>query len=197
MSDIKCSACKTILSEPLPERCPSCQLEGLNRMFLTLEDYEDWKKNVLNKHLMKMNCQIFAGYGGVLLLIGNVLYGFGDNTQGQYGLNHIGKKIDKPEKIADNVISTDAGYNYSLYLDAEGKVHFLGNSGIPFKERFNQGNLIFKKIYTAKRCDIFWGEDLNGDLYVWGANLLERHGFIDDIHPNLYKSEELLKVLRQ
>ena len=166
-----CPACNAMLSEPLPERCPVCNLEGLNRIFLNLEDYEDWKKNILDEHMKKLrNHKISVGYDGVLVLLGDGrLFGFGNNTQGQYCPRRIGEKIDKPEKIADNVISAAAGYNYSLYLDAEGKVHFLGNSGIPFKERFEQGNLVFKEVYAKNNDDIFWVVDEAGKSYIWGV----------------------------
>ena len=172
MSDIKCPACKTILSEPLPERCPSCQLEGLNRMFLTLEDYKDWKRNVLEEHIKTLcNHKISVGHDGVLVLLSNgQLFGLGNNTQGQYCPRRIGEYIDKPEKIADGVISAAAGYNYSLYLDSNGKVHFLGNSGVPYKERFDQCDFVFKKVFACNYSDIFGVEDIDGNFYVWGDN---------------------------
>ena len=160
MSELKCPACKTVLTEPLPERCPVCKLEGLNRMFLTLEDYKDWKKNVLDEHIKKLrNHKIFVGDAHVLVLMDDgTLFQILDN---------------KPKKIAENVKSVAAGYNYSLYLDDVGKVHFLGNSGIPFKERFKQGDLVFKKVFARLDIDIFGAEDTDGHFYIWGNNYSE------------------------
>lgn len=171
MSELKCPACGNVLSEPLPKRCPVCQLEGINKMFLTLEDYKNWKKKILDVHIGKLrNHRVSVGYDGVLVLLGDGrLFGFGNNTQGQYCPRRIGEKIDTPEKIADNVISVAAGYNYSIYLDANGKLHFLGNSGIPFKERFDQGSLIFKEVYAKNNKDVFWAVDKNGEVYIWGT----------------------------
>ena len=160
MSELKCPACTTVLSEPLPERCPTCQLEGLNKMFLTLEDNKNWKKTVLNEHIKKLrNHKIFVGEAHVLLLCD-------DGRLFQV----IEDKNEKMEIVARNVISATAGYNYSLYLDTEGKVHFIGNSGIAFKERFNQGDLAFKKIFARQDVDVFGAEDIDGNFYVWGDN---------------------------
>lgn len=157
MSELKCPACKAPLSEPLPERCPVCQLEGINRMFLTLEDYEDWKKNVLDEHIKKLrNHKIFVGEVHVLVLMD-------DGTLFQIEGN-------KPAKVAENVKSVATGYNYSLYLDSASKVHFLGNSGISFKERFKQDALVFKKVFARLDIDIFGAEDIDGNFYVWGDN---------------------------
>ena len=171
MSELKCPACKTVLSKPLPECCPVCKLEGLNSMFLTLEDYEHWKTAVLDEHIKKSrNHRVSVGHDGVLVLLGDGrLFGFGNNTQGQYCPHRIGEKIATPEKIADNVISAAAGYNYSIYLDANGKVHFLGNSGIPFKERFDQSDFVFKEVYAKNNKDVFWAVDKNYKIYTWGA----------------------------
>lgn len=158
MGELKCPACKTALSKPLPERCPVCKLEGLNRMFLTLEDYEDWKKNVLDEHIKKLrNHKIFVCDAQHVLVL------MDDGTLFQIEGN-------KPAKVAENVKSVAAGYNYSLYLDSDGKVHFLGNSGIPFKERFKQGDLVFKKVFARLDIDIFGAEDTDGHFYVWGNN---------------------------
>lgn len=162
MSELKCPACTTVLSEPLPERCPTCQLEGLNKMFLTLEDNKNWKKTVLNEHIKKLrNHKIFIGAAHVLILLND---GKLFQIEGNY----------EPTKIAENVVSATAGYNYSLYLDAEGKVHFLGNSGIPFKERFNQGNLVFKEVYAHRKIDIFGVRDVDNNFYAWGDNHSEK-----------------------
>ena len=157
MSEIKCPACKATLTEPLPERCPVCNLEGLNRMFLTLEDYEEWKTNVLEEHMKKLcNYKFFAGVTQFLVLLDNgTLFQIVDS---------------KPVKVAEKVTSVAAGYNYSLYLDVAGKVHFIGNSGIAFRERFNQSNLIFKKVFARRDSDIFGAEDIDGNFYVWGEN---------------------------
>ena len=168
----KCPACKTELPEPLPERCPVCNLDGLNQIFLTREDYEYWKENVLAKHIKKMRTyKVSVGHDGVLVLLRDgKLFGFGNNTQGQYCPNHIGEKIIVPQEIAEDVISASAGYNYSLYLDAHGKVHFLGNSGIPFKERFEQGDLVFEEVFARNDVDIFGARTNDGKFYVWGDN---------------------------
>ena len=176
MHEIKCPACKAILAEPLPKSCPVCHLKGINQMFLTREDYDDWKKHVLDEHIKNLRPnRISAGYDGILILLGDGrLFGFGNNTQGQYCPCHIGEKIEKPEKIADGVISAAAGYNYSLYLDTDGKIHFLGNSGIPFKERFTQGDLVLKEVYAKNDIDIFGAEDIYGNFYIWGDNHSEQ-----------------------
>ena len=96
MSEIKCPACKATLTEPLPERCPVCQLEGINRMFLTHEEYENWKKTILEEHIKKTrNHRVSVGHDGVLVLLGDGrLFGFGNNTQGQYCPHHIGEIIN-------------------------------------------------------------------------------------------------------
>lgn len=160
MSELKCPACKTALSKPLPERCPVCNLEGVNRMFLTCEDYEHWKTTVLDEHIKKLrNHKIFVGDAHVLVLMD-------DGTLFQIEGN-------KPVKVVENVKSVAAGYNYSLYLDSAGKVHFLGNSGIPFKERFKQGNIVFKEVYARSNIDIFGATDSIGNFYVWGDNSLQ------------------------
>lgn len=93
--------------------------------------------------------------------------------------------------VAENVISAAAGYNYSIYLDRKGKIYFLGNSGIPFKKRFEQGNLVFKNVYAATDNDIFGAETQNGDFYVWGDNHSE---LIENFKENFICNWKIVEV---
>ena len=170
----KCPACGSIVSSPLPKLCPVCQLEGINRMFLTREDYEEWKKTILDEHIKNLR---LVGKSHILSLRGDGrLYQFINNEM---------------ELIAENVISAAAGYNYSIYLDSSGQVHFLGNSGIPFKERFSQGDLVFKSVYANTDIDIFGAENSDGNFYIWGDNHSE---LIESLQQRLVCEWKIVKV---
>ena len=105
----------------------------------------------------------------------------------------IEDKNEKMEIVARNVISATAGYNYSLYLDTEGKVHFIGNSGIAFKERFNQGDLAFKKVFARRDIDIFGAEDIDENFYVWGDNHSEQ---LETKSETFLKELDIILVLK-
>lgn len=155
MEQRKCPTCGNVITSTSISECPVCHFRELDRMFLTLDDYEVWREEVLEPYFKKWNewkCYIVktsvesvqfhikirrdigehrvsAGQGGGLVLLGDgKLYGFGDNLNGQYYPTYIGKTISEPLKIADDVISMAVGYNFSVYLDADGRVYFLENS---------------------------------------------------------------------
>ena len=51
----------------------------------------------------------------------------------------------------------------------DGKLHFVGDSGIPFKERFSFDGVI-RGVSAEPDRDVFYLTDENGDRYFFGAN---------------------------
>ena len=116
--------------------------------------------------------QEFHGIGGTLALSAvGILYGTGWDLVYAYGVDYdpTAALSAPPVKIAENVVSAAAGYNYGLYVTADGKLHFIGDSGIPYAERFAFDGRICRVFAEADR-DVFSLEDEKGDIWRWGCN---------------------------
>ena len=114
----------------------------------------------------------YSGEGGKLILSDSgVLYGSGWDLTYAYGVEYSEEKAKAadPVMIAANVISAAAGYNYALYVTGDGKLHFIGDSGIPFKERFSFDGRI-KEVFAKPDRNEFRLIDENGVSYAWGDN---------------------------
>ncbi len=117
----------------------------------------------------------FSGEGGRLILTADgILYGSGWDITFPYGVDYSEEKAKaaEPVKIAENVISASAGYNYALYVTEDGLLHFVGDSGLPFRERFYFDGKI-KEVFAEPDRDVFSLFDEKGDKYVWGDNHCE------------------------
>ena len=116
--------------------------------------------------------RIFSGVGGTLTLTADgALYGAGWDLRIPYGVDYdpAAALAAEPVKIAEGVISAAAGYNYGLYVTADGTLHFVGSSGIPYAERFAFDGVI-REVFAEPDRDVFRMTDENGEAYVWGNN---------------------------
>ena len=116
--------------------------------------------------------QVFHGEGGVLMLSAEgILNGTGWDLVYAYGVDYDPSAAlsAPPVKIAENVVSAAAGYNYGLYVTADGKLHFIGDSGIPYAERFAFDGRI-RRVFAEADRDVFSLEDEKGDIWHWGCN---------------------------
>ena len=111
--------------------------------------------------------------GGTLWLSKDgVLFGAGWDLSIPYGVDYdpAAALAAPPVKIAEDVISAAAGYNYGLYVTGDGALHFIGTSGIPFAERFAFDGRI-AEVFAEPDRDVFRLKDEAGETYVWGDNL--------------------------
>ena len=132
--------------------------------------------------------QAFHGDGGILMLSADgILCGVGWNLVYAYGVDYDPSAAlsAPPVKIAENVVSAAAGYNYGLYVTADGKLHFIGDSGIPYAERFAFDGRI-RRVFAEADRDVFSLEDEKGDIWRWGCNL----GF--DLEDKIMKPRAVL-----
>ena len=114
----------------------------------------------------------FHGEGGTLTLSAKgILNGAGWDLVYAYGVDYdpVAALSAPPVKIAENVISAAAGYNYGLYVTADGILHFIGDSGIPYAERFAFDGRI-RRVFAEADRDVFSLEDEKGDIWRWGCN---------------------------
>ena len=114
----------------------------------------------------------FSGVGGTLTLTASGdLYGAGWDLTVPYGVDYdpAAALAAPPVKIAEGVISAAAGYNYGLYVTADGTLHFIGSSGIPYPEYFAFDGRI-AEVFAEPDRDVFRLTDGNGEAYVWGDN---------------------------
>ena len=113
-----------------------------------------------------------VGLGGKLWLSKEgVLTGAGWDLSIPYGVDYdqTAALAAPPVRIAEGVVSASAGYNYGLYVTADGKLHFIGSSGIPFAERFAFEGRIAEVSAQPDR-DVFRLKDHAGETYIWGDN---------------------------
>lgn len=130
----------------------------------------------------------FYGEGGRLVLTDSGrLYGSGWNLTFLYSVDYSEEKAKAaaPVLLAENVISAAAGYNYALYVTDDGTLHFVGDSGIPYKERFSFEGKV-REVYAEPDRDVFRLTDENGDRYIFGENRL------GEIRPLIYKVHAVL-----
>ena len=116
--------------------------------------------------------RVFSGLGGTLRLSENgVLSGVGWDLSIPYGVDYDpdAALTAPPVRIADDVISAAAGYDYGLYVTADGMLHFIGSSGIPYAERFAFDGRICE-VFAKPDRDVFRLADKAGDSWVWGDN---------------------------
>ena len=114
----------------------------------------------------------FSSLGGTLRLDDDgVLRGAGWDLSLPYGVDYdpAAALAAKPVKIAEDVISAAAGYNYGLYVTADGALHFIGSSGIPYAERFAFDRRV-REVFAEPDRDVFRLTDEKGETYVWGDN---------------------------
>ena len=119
---------------------------------------------------------MFSGLGGTLTLsAGGELYGAGWNLSLPYGPHYDAEaaKGAAPVRIAGGVISAAAGFNYGLYVTQDGALHFIGDSGLPFAERFAFEGRV-REVWAAPDRDEFRLTDERGETWVWGNNLSGR-----------------------
>ncbi len=115
---------------------------------------------------------VFSGLGGTLRLDDDgVLRGAGWDLSLPYGVDYdpAAALTAPPVKIAEDVISAAAGYNYGLYVTADGALHFIGSSGVPFAERFAFDGRV-REVFAEPDRDVFRLKDEAGNTYTWGDN---------------------------
>ena len=115
----------------------------------------------------------FSGAGGRLTLTREgTLYGAGWDLVFPFEADYdsAAALAAPPVKIAEGVISAAAGYNYGLYVTADGTLHFIGSSGLPYTERFAFGRKI-REVFADANQDVFRLTDEAGESWVWGDNL--------------------------
>ena len=115
----------------------------------------------------------FTGLGGRLTLTPEgSLYGVGWDLVIPYGVDYdlAAALAAEPVKIAGDVVSAAAGYNYGLYVTSDGTLRFVGGSGIPYAERFAFGRGI-REVFARPDRDVFRLTDEAGESWVWGDNL--------------------------
>ena len=130
----------------------------------------------------------FYGEGGRLVLTDSGrLYGSGWNLTFLYSADYSEEKAKAaaPVLLAENVISAAAGYNYALFVTDDGTLHFVGDSGIPYKERFSFEGKV-REVYAEPDRDVFRLTDENGDRYIFGENRL------GEIRPLIYRVHAVL-----
>lgn len=105
-----------------------------------------------------------------------VLYGWGDNTDGQVAPSQSALYIYKPTKIMENVIDVSAGESHTVVLTADGTAYgwgsnFEGELGFAANEKTNSAVKLMSGIkdIAAGNCfTLLVGED--GQLYTSGLN---------------------------
>lgn len=109
--------------------------------------------------------------GRLTLTPEGVLYGVGWDLVLPYGVDYdpAAALAAPPVKIADGVISAAAGYNYGLYVTADGSLRFIGGSGLPYAERFAFDGMI-REVFADPDRDLFRLTDEAGEHWVWGDN---------------------------
>lgn len=119
-----------------------------------------------------MKDRTFTGVGGRLTLTAEGgLYGVGWDLTIPYGADYdpAAALAAPPVKIAEGVVSAAAGYNYGLYATADGSLHFVGNSGIPYAERFAFDGRV-REVFADPDRDVFRLTDEADESWVWGDN---------------------------
>ena len=120
-----------------------------------------------------MKDRTLTGVGGRLTLTPTgELYGVGWDLAVPYGVDYdpADALAAPPVKIAEGVLSAAAGYNYGLYVTADGSLRFVGSSGIPYAERFAFDGKI-REVFAEPDRDVFRLTDEAGGRWVWGDNL--------------------------
>ena len=105
-----------------------------------------------------------------------VLYGWGDNTDGQVAPSQKAQYIYKPTKIMDNVINVSAGESHTVVLTADGTAYGWGSNsegelGFAANTKTNEAVKLMSGIKDIAAGDGFTllvGED--GKLYASGIN---------------------------
>jgi len=172
-----CPACGASLNREL-NRCPKCGLEGLSRVFLSREDYQDWVRDVLEPHKQmlqarKRPCRVYAGLGFGLILTGaGDLYGFGSNATGCLG-ETTDENVLTPVPMAKNVVSAAAGYCCTIYLGEDGEVRLIGRSQVDYMKCFQLPAGRIKAVYASPVQNVFWLRMDNDSLWSWGSNIKE------------------------
>ncbi len=142
----------------------------LGELGVALPDSQRLKKG--RRSTMSDNSRSFSGLGGRLTLMPDgTLYGVGWDLAIPYGVDYdpAAALAAPPVKLAEDVISAAAGYNYGLYVTADAALHFLGSSGVPYAEYFAFDGTI-REVFTEPDRDMFRLTDEAGDTYVWGDN---------------------------
>lgn len=109
-----------------------------------------------------MKTIVSAGVGHSLILKENGdLFGIGDNQNGQLGVNK--PQVERAVRIAENIASVNAGNLFSLTVDKQGKLSFLGS------EEFGKLSFQEKPVRAAmpgiSGCNIIAKD---GSLWFWG-----------------------------
>ena len=160
----KCPACGEALA-PGTAQCPNCQLEGLDQIFLSRADYDNWVRKVLKPHMGKVSRRVFSDESTLLILTGSgELYGMGGNSSGQI-VENGGDYIREPVHMAPNVISAAVSGHYSIFATEDGRIHIRGRG--EFAERvpeFTDAREVFL------RRSQFYVVNRQGQVFVFGDN---------------------------
>ena len=159
----KCPACGEALA-PGTAQCPNCQLEGLDQIFLSRADYDNWVSKVLKPHKGRISRRVFSDNDTLLILTGDgELYGMGENSSGEI-VEDGGYYINEPVHMASNVISAAVGH-YTVFVTEDGRVHIRGRG--EFADRvpeFTDAREVF--LYESQ----FYVVNRQGQLFVFGDN---------------------------
>lgn len=176
----QCPAC----GEAIPyeaAQCPHCRLSGLNRIFLSREDYLNWVNTVLKPHAARRFHRVITGGGATLLILtgSGELYGMGRNYSRQIR-DDDGVIIAEPVHMASGVISAAISGYYSIWATEDGRIHIRG-----------QGDFSHRVPEFTDAREVFIGDqeffvsDSRGQVFCFGEN---RSGLLQP------KREEVLAV---
>lgn len=192
--DTQCPCCGLRLKEAA-ESCSRCELTGLNQIFLEIESYQRWKREVLIPHkraweiklaeerrreeerlraAQKKKAQqwakrrkrlIFKDDDRLLILMENGSL-YGMGDNRDGSLGDVGTTwIDDPLLLAKNVRSATMSWNYTIYITENGRVRLLGNG--EYVDRF-PGFDNAREVSTWR--DTFYIRSSNGKWYGFGDN---------------------------
>jgi len=160
----KCPACGEALA-PGTAQCPNCQLEGLDQIFLSRADYDNWVRKVLKPHMERLSRRVFSDERTLLILTGEgELYGMGGNSSGQI-VEDGGYYIREPVHMASNVISAAVSGHYSIFATEDGKIHIRGRG--EFADRVPE-------FCDAREVFVYGGQffvvNRQGQVFAFGSN---------------------------
>ena len=160
----KCPACGEILA-PGAAQCPSCQLEGLDQIFLSHSDYDSWVSKVLKPHMERISRRVFSDGDTLLILTGDgTLYGMGHNFAGQI-VENGGDYIDEPVHIASGAVSTSTYGSYIIFATEDGRIHIRGRG--EFADRVPE-------FCDAREVFVYGGQffvvNRQGQVFAFGSN---------------------------
>ena len=167
----QCPAC----GEAVPHeaaQCPHCRLDGLDRVFLSREDYLNWVDTVLKPHAGRRFHRVMTGGGATLLILtgSGELYGMGRNYSGQIR-EDADVIIPEPLHMASGVVSAAISGYYSIWATTDGRIHIRGRGEFSTRvPEFTDAREVFIS------DGAFFVVDRRGRVFCFGDN---RNGLLE------------------